>query len=105
MPESVHQLRETLETTLENLVEDGQRLAFSDGALETKYKMLIALALDASRGAIGRVEFLAEAATKAGASTEEISEALRVTEFMGGIGNFYTVSRAPGDLPGAMSSR
>ena len=101
MPESVHQLRETLETALENLAEDGQKLAFSDGALPTKYKILIALALDASRGAIGRVESLAEAATKAGATTEEISVALRVTEFMGGIGNFHTVSRVPGELPDA----
>ncbi len=90
-----------LSPTLASLVEDGRRLAFSDGALPVRFKILIALALDASHGAFDGIEALAEAATKAGASTEEIAEALRVVEFMNGIGSLYVGSRALGSLPGS----
>ncbi len=90
-----------LSPTLESLVEDGRRLAFSEGALPVRFKILIALALDASHGAFDGIEALAEAATKAGASTEEIAEALRVVEFMNGIGSLYVGSRALGSLPGS----
>ncbi len=45
-------------------------LAFTDGALPRKLKILIALALDASRGVVEGVKTLAKAAMQAGQKEE-----------------------------------
>ncbi len=58
----------------------------------------MALALDASRGAFESVASLAEAAVKAGASTEEITEALGVKQFTGRVRNLHTSAKALGEL-------
>ncbi|MEE8353455.1 MAG: carboxymuconolactone decarboxylase family protein [Dehalococcoidales bacterium] len=98
MPENPLQALQDLDPTLMSLVEDGRKLAFSDGALPVKFKILIALALDASHGAVDGVRSLAEAANRLGASNEEIAETLRVTQFISGIGSLYTSSRALREL-------
>lgn len=98
MPENPLQALQDLDPKLMSLVEDGRKLAFGDGALPVKFKILIALALDASHGAVDGVRSLAEAANRLGASNEEIAETLRVTQFISGIGSLYTSSRALREL-------
>ncbi len=68
--------------------------AFADGALPRKVKLLIALAYDAANGAEGGVRFLAQQALAAGATKEEIGEALRVSFMLGGMGSLYVASQA-----------
>ncbi|MEN3060296.1 MAG: carboxymuconolactone decarboxylase family protein [Candidatus Methanosuratincola petrocarbonis] len=81
-------------------VEGARRFAFSEGAIPAKYKLLIAMAIDASHGASGGVRALAEAAMRAGATKEEIAEALRVAFYISGCGSFYTAADGLGDLLG-----
>ena len=89
---------EKLDPELLKLVDDTRALALSDGALPRKIKLLIAMALDASEGAVEGVRSLAEQALKAGATKREIREALRVADFICGVGCVYTAARAFTDL-------
>jgi len=73
-------------------IENGRSLAFEPGALGKKEKLLIAMALDASHGAVTGVRSLATQAIQAGASTQEIMEALRVAAFISGAGSMYTAA-------------
>jgi AhpD family alkylhydroperoxidase len=72
--------------------------AFADGALPRKVKLLIAIAYDAAHGASMGVRSLAQDALKAGATREEIGEALRVAYVLSGIGSVYTASQGLKDL-------
>jgi alkylhydroperoxidase/carboxymuconolactone decarboxylase family protein YurZ len=67
-------------------------LVYTDGALPRKIKLLMAMAFDAAEGAAGGVRALAEQAMKAGATKEEIAEALRVAFHLSGIGTLYAAS-------------
>ena len=58
--------------------------AFVDGALDTKTKELIALAIGVVEGCDGCIASHAEGAAKAGASTQEAAEAIGVTFLMKG---------------------
>jgi len=93
---SEHPLKvlEKLDPELFKLVEDISRFALSDGALPRKFKLLIAMALDASLGAVQGVKALAQAAMQAGATIEEITEALRVAQYLSGVGSVYTAAQA-----------
>jgi len=53
---------EKLDPELLKLVENTRELALTDGALPKKFKLLIAMALDASHGAIQGVKALAHLA-------------------------------------------
>ncbi|HVJ48534.1 carboxymuconolactone decarboxylase family protein [Desulfitobacterium sp.] len=59
-------------------------LSMSEGALDPKTKMLIALALDAAHGADQGVASLALQARQMGVSDQEIAEALRLVYFASG---------------------
>jgi AhpD family alkylhydroperoxidase len=72
--------------------------AFGDGALPRKMKLLIAIAYDAAHGAVAGVRSLARDAMKAGATKEEIGEALRVAYVLGGIGSVYVGSQGIAEL-------
>ncbi|MFC2122252.1 carboxymuconolactone decarboxylase family protein [Bacteroidota bacterium] len=89
---------EQLDPKLMSLVEDARQLALSDGALPRKVKILIALALDAAHGATEGVKALANLAIQAGATKDEIAEALRVAHYISGVGSVYTASRALKDV-------
>jgi len=52
------------------------------------------MALDASHGAIQGVKALAQLAMQAGATKEEIAEALRVVQYISGVGSVYTAAHA-----------
>ena len=98
MTESVLKTFETLDPELLKAVEANSQLALGDGALPKKYKLLIAMALDAAEGAVDGVRSLAGAAMQAGATKEEIGEALRVAQYICGVGSVYTASRALKDM-------
>lgn len=98
MAESPLKVFENLDPELLKLVEDTRQLALGEGALPRKFKLLIALALDASQGAVDGVNTLARAAINAGATKEEIGEALRVAQYICGVGSIYTAARALKEL-------
>ena len=85
---------ETIDPELLKVVRDTNAFALTDGALPRKIKFLIAMALDASQGAVEGVKTLAKQAMKAGATKEEITETLRVTQYISGVGSVYTAARA-----------
>ena len=98
MPEHPLKPLEELDPKLFSLVQETQELALGEGALPRKYKLLIALALDAAHGATEGVKSLARAAMQAGATKDEIAETLRVTHYISGVGSIYTASRALGEV-------
>ena len=79
-------------------VENTRDFALADGALPKKFKLLIAMALDAAAGTVDGVKSLAQAAMKAGASKEELTEALRVAQYICGVGSTYVAGRALKEL-------
>jgi len=94
MPEHPLKIYEDLDPKLLQLVNDTKNLALADGALPRKIKLLIAMVLDAVHGATEGVQSLAREAIKAGATREEIAEALRVAQYVCGVGCVYTAARA-----------
>jgi alkylhydroperoxidase/carboxymuconolactone decarboxylase family protein YurZ len=97
---SEHPLKifEMLDPELLKLVENTRELVLADGALPRKFKLLIAMALDASHGAVQGVKALAQAAMQAGATKEEITETLRVAHYVSGVGSVYTAAQALREL-------
>ena len=89
-----------LDPDLMKRVDDLDSLVYADGALPRRVKLMMAMAFDAADGAPGGVRHLAEEALKAGATKEEIAEALRVAFHLSGAGSLYTASFALKDLPG-----
>ena len=94
MAEHPLQIFEKIDPELLKLVPNTNTKAISDGALPRKFKLLIAMALDASQGTVEGVRALAEQAMKAGATKEEIAEAIRVAQYICGVGSVYTAARA-----------
>ena len=94
MPEHPLKIYEKLDPKLLNLVNSTRELALADGALPRKVKLLIAMVLDAVHGASDGVQSLAGEALKAGATKEEITEALRVAQYICGVGCVYTAAMA-----------
>jgi len=79
-------------------VEATQTLALADGVLPRKVKLLTAMALDASHGTIEGTRALTQQAMKAGATKGEVKEALRVAQYISGVGCVYTAAHAFRDL-------
>jgi alkylhydroperoxidase/carboxymuconolactone decarboxylase family protein YurZ len=98
MAEHPLKVLEKLDPKLLDLVRNTNSFALADGALPRKIKFLIAMALDASHGAVEGVKALAEQAMKAGATKEEIVETIRVTQYISGVGSVYTAARALKEL-------
>jgi alkylhydroperoxidase/carboxymuconolactone decarboxylase family protein YurZ len=94
MPDNPLKIIETQDPDLFKNVQDTRALALNDGALPSKTKLLMAMALDASHGATDGVRSLAQAAINAGATKEEIMEAVRVAQFISGVGCVYVAARA-----------
>jgi alkylhydroperoxidase/carboxymuconolactone decarboxylase family protein YurZ len=94
MPEHPLKVFQKLDPKLFKLVENTSELALADGALPRKFKLLIAMALDASHGAVGGVASLTRMAMEAGATKGEVAEALRVAQYVCGVGCIYTAAQA-----------
>jgi alkylhydroperoxidase/carboxymuconolactone decarboxylase family protein YurZ len=98
MAEHPLKIFEKIDPELFKLVQNINAFALADGALSKKFKLLIAMALDASHGAVRGVRALAEQAMKVGATKEEITETLRVAQYVSGAGSIYTAADALRDL-------
>lgn len=98
MSEHPLKILEKCDAALLEEVQECGAFALSEGALSEKVKLLIALALDASHGAVGGVKALAREALDAGATKHEILEAVRVANFVCGVGSVYTAAHAFKDL-------
>jgi alkylhydroperoxidase/carboxymuconolactone decarboxylase family protein YurZ len=98
LSESPLKILEKLDPELLRVVENTRDLALADGALPRKFKLLIAMALDASHGTVQGVKSLAQAAAQAGATKDEIREAVRVTQYISGVGSVYTAAQALKEL-------
>jgi alkylhydroperoxidase/carboxymuconolactone decarboxylase family protein YurZ len=94
MAEDPLKVYEKIDPEIRKRIENMRSFAFEGGKLPSKVKFLIAMALDASHGATGGVKALAQSAMKAGATREEIAEALRVALFVCGAGSAYTAGNA-----------
>ena len=79
-------------------IEDLRELAFKDGEISKKNKLLIALAIDAAKLSQGGITSLATQALANGATKNEIMEALRVTYFICGVGSIYAAAEALKDI-------
>ncbi len=82
----------TIDPVMLKRVREADEFIYADGALPRKVKLLIAMAFDAAHGAANGVRSLAHQAKKAGATNQEIAEALRVASHLGGVGALYTAS-------------
>ncbi|MCO5382446.1 MAG: carboxymuconolactone decarboxylase family protein [Methanosarcina barkeri] len=80
------------------LLENTRELAFAEGGIPLKYKLLIAVALDAANGSADGVKFLSMQAMQAGATKEEVMQAIRITQYIFGAGSVYTASEALKDV-------
>ncbi len=98
MAENPLQILEKLAPELLKAVGDARALALNEGALPRKIKLLLAMALDASEGAVEGVRSLTELALKEGATKEEVMDALGVANYICGVGCVYTAARAFKDL-------
>lgn len=98
MPDHPLKVFEELDPELLNLVENTRKLALAEGALPRRFKLLIAMALDASHGTVEGVKALAQLALQAGATKEEIRETLRVAQYISGVGSVYTAAHALKEL-------
>ena len=98
MAEKPLKVFEMLDPKLLKLVENTGEFALADGALPRKFKLLIAMALDAAHGTAHGVKSLAQAAMQAGATREEIAEALRVAQYISGAGSTYTAAQGLREL-------
>jgi alkylhydroperoxidase/carboxymuconolactone decarboxylase family protein YurZ len=94
MAEDPLKVFEQLDPKLRDLVKETNAFALADGALPRKVKFLIAMALDSAHGTVDGTRALADQAMKAGASKDEIAEAIRVAQYISGVGSVYTAARA-----------
>jgi len=98
MPEQPLKMYEEFDPELLDLVNRTGDLALANGTLPRKTKLLIAMVFDAEHGASDGVRALARLAIKEGATKEEIAEALRVAQYMCGVGCVYTAGIALQDV-------
>ena len=91
----------TIDPELTKNLQVSEEFVYADGARPPpprKMKLLIAMAYDAANGAVNGVIALAAQALNAGATKEEIGEALRVAYLLGGIGSVYVASQGLKEL-------
>jgi alkylhydroperoxidase/carboxymuconolactone decarboxylase family protein YurZ len=69
-----------------------RELAFKDGEISKKHKLLIALAIDVAKHSEKGVRSLALQALEAGATKAEIMETLRVANHICGVGSMYVAA-------------
>ena len=98
MSENPLQVIKNEDPELVNLLDNSHELAFTEGGIPLKYKFLIAMSLDAANGAVEGMKVLAMQAMQAGATKEEVMQAVRITHYIFGVGSVYTAARALNDI-------
>ncbi|MBN2340478.1 MAG: carboxymuconolactone decarboxylase family protein [Deltaproteobacteria bacterium] len=81
-----------LDESLFSSIMDQYSTTYEPGALSTKDKILIALAIDTAKGASGGVRSLVKMARDAGATDAEIADVFRVVYQICGVGSMYTAA-------------
>ena len=71
-----------------------RELAFGDGEISKKNKLLIALAIDVAKQSENGVRSLTMQALESGATKNEIMETLRIANFICGVGSMYIAAGA-----------
>ncbi|OGP56502.1 MAG: 4-carboxymuconolactone decarboxylase [Deltaproteobacteria bacterium RBG_13_52_11b] len=94
MAEHPLKILEKVDPELLKRVKETSSFALEDGALPKKFKLLIAMTLDAAHGTVPGVKSLTQQALQAGATKEEVMEALRVAHYICGAGCVYTAANA-----------
>jgi len=77
---------------------NARELAFKDGEILKKNKLLIALAIDAAKHSENGIKSLAIQALESGATKNEIMETLRIVNYICGVGSMYTAAIALKDI-------
>jgi len=98
LPENPLQVIIDEDSELFTLLENTRELAFPENGIPLKYKFLIAMSLDAANGAVDGVKFLAIQAMQAGATKEEVMQAIRITHYIFGVSSVYAASSALKDI-------
>ncbi len=98
MPEHPLDVFKRIDPELLKLIENNRDFALADGALPRKFKLLIAMSLDAAHGKVEGTMSLARQAMKDGATREQVTEALRVTQYISGAGSMFTAGRGLKEL-------
>jgi alkylhydroperoxidase/carboxymuconolactone decarboxylase family protein YurZ len=98
LSENLLQVIKNEDPGLVNLLDNSHELAFAEGGIPLKYKFLIAMSLDAANGAVEGMKVLAIQAMQAGATKEEVMQAVRITNYIFGVGSVYTAARALNDI-------
>lgn len=98
MSENPLEIIENTDVEFFRLLEKTRENALSNGAMPLKYKLLIAMALDAAAGAADGMKVLALEAISAGATKEEVMETVRITQYIAGVGSVYTAAYALKDV-------
>ncbi|AEH60739.1 Carboxymuconolactone decarboxylase [Methanosalsum zhilinae DSM 4017] len=98
MPEDPLKIIRNNDPELFGQIENTANLSFADGDIPLKYKLLIAMSLDASKGAVDGVKALARRAMDEGATKEEMFEVLRIAYYITGAGSIYTAVNGLIDL-------
>lgn len=66
-----------------------------EGGVPLKYKFLLAMVLDAANGSVGGVNKIPRCSGDTGrGNKEEIMQAIRITQYIFGVGSVYTASEA-----------
>jgi len=94
MAEHPLKIFEKVDPELLKRVRDTSTFALADGTLPKKYKLLMAMVLDAAHGTVQGVKSLTQQALEAGATKEEVMETLRVGHYICGAGCVYTAANA-----------
>ena len=74
----------------EHLMKSNELALSESGAIPRKYRLLMALTYDMAVGASNGIKALAGQALQAGATKEEIVEAIRIAHYLAGVGAVYT---------------
>lgn len=93
LPEFLEILKEKDPEYAGNILDNYEK-RFSEGALSTKTKTLIALALDAGNGDVKGVKALAKRAKELGATEEELLEVVEIVEGTCSFQGLFSASKA-----------
>ena len=94
MSEHPLQVIKDSDATLFESINSTKELAFRDGEISKKHKLLIALAIDIAKNAENGIRSLTTQALESGATKQEIIEILRIAHYICGGGSMYTAAAA-----------
>ncbi len=92
-PDSLAVIRE-VDKELRTNIAGTRELAFKDGEISKKNKLLIALAIDSAQHSEQGIQAFTIHALEAGASKSEIFETLRIVNYICGAGSMYPAAAA-----------